>query len=73
MLRKKQKRVYDWLGRFIQEYGYAPGYDEIRKGLGFNSLSTVYEHLRRSLRKSSNPVVLATVSVPFPPRAPEIF
>jgi len=29
MLRKKQKRVYDWLGRFIQEYGYAPGYGSI--------------------------------------------
>jgi len=47
MLTKKQKRVYDWLKRFIQEYGYAPSYDEIRKGLGFNSLSTVYEHLKR--------------------------
>jgi len=47
MLTKKQKRVYDWIKRFIQEHGYAPSYDEIRKGLGFNSLSTVYEHLRR--------------------------
>ena len=47
MLTKKQKRVYDWIKRFIQEHGYAPSYDEIRKGLGFNSLSTVYEHLKR--------------------------
>ncbi|MHA1279803.1 MAG: transcriptional repressor LexA [Candidatus Helarchaeota archaeon] len=39
--------VYDWIKRFIQEHGYAPSYDEIRKGLGFNSLSTVYEHLKR--------------------------
>jgi len=47
MLTKKQKKVYDWIKRFIQEHGYAPSYDEIRKGLGFNSLSTVYEHLKR--------------------------
>jgi len=47
MLSKKQKQVYEWLRRFIARKGYAPSYEEIREGLGLNSLNTVSYHLHQ--------------------------
>lgn len=47
MLSKKQKQVYEWLRRFVERKGYAPSYQEIRAGLGLNSLNTVSYHLHQ--------------------------
>jgi len=47
MLTKKQKAVFDWVTRFTGKNGYAPSYEEIRAGLGLQSLSTVFHHLRK--------------------------
>lgn len=39
--------VYEWLRSYIRKQGYAPSYEEIRLGLGLNSLNTVAHHLRK--------------------------
>lgn len=40
-----QKRVYDFVRGFIEEYGYAPSHEEIRAHLGFKSRHAAYKHL----------------------------
>jgi len=45
MLTRKQKAVYEWVKGYIRRYGYAPSYEEIKAGLGFRSLNTVFYHL----------------------------
>lgn len=47
MLTRRQKEVYEWIGRYIRNQGYAPSYDEIKAGLGLRSLNTVFHHLRQ--------------------------
>lgn len=49
-LTKKQKQVLDYIERFIMEYGHSPSYDEIARGMGLSSPSTVYVHVQ-NLRK----------------------
>jgi repressor LexA len=42
---RRQKEVYDFLQRFIDEHGYSPSFEEIGAGLGLSSLATVHKHL----------------------------
>ncbi len=49
-LTKKQKQVLDYIERFITDFGHSPSYDEIARGLGLSSPSTVYVHVQ-NLRK----------------------
>jgi len=42
---RRQRQVYDFISRFVTEKGYSPSYDEIREGLGLNSLATVHKHI----------------------------
>ncbi|MBI4773270.1 MAG: transcriptional repressor LexA [Deltaproteobacteria bacterium] len=42
-----QMRVYEFLQHYMQQNGYAPSYDEIRRRLGFRSLNAVYKHLKQ--------------------------
>lgn len=44
-LTKKQKELYDYLGGYIDENGYAPKLEEIGAHFKLNSLSTVHKHL----------------------------
>lgn len=44
-LTKKQKRLVDFLGDFIDENGYCPSYREIASGLGLKSVASVAEHI----------------------------
>ena len=45
-LTPKQRRLLDFLVRWIRDHGYSPTYGEIAARLGYRSLSTVSEHLR---------------------------
>lgn len=45
MMTKKQKQLFDFIDRFIQEYGYAPSYREVMSSLGYKSVSTVASHV----------------------------
>ena len=44
-LTKKQKRVYDFIVKFIDENEYAPTIREVAKGLNLSSPATVYSHI----------------------------
>lgn len=42
---KARRKIYDFLVQFITENGYSPSIREICKGTGYNSTSTVFNHL----------------------------
>jgi repressor LexA len=44
-LTRRQKQVYDFLARFVEENGYSPSFEEIGEGLGLSSLATVHKHI----------------------------
>ncbi|MBI4964651.1 MAG: transcriptional repressor LexA [Desulfomonile tiedjei] len=44
-LTKKQKLVFDYIRRFMEEYGHAPSYEEIARGLGLSSPSNIHVHV----------------------------
>src|SRR6516225_10104436 len=48
---RRQREVYDFLERFINEHGYSPSFEEIGEGLGLSSLATVHKHLTNLEKK----------------------
>ncbi len=42
-----QDRVYRFVRDYLQQHGYSPSYEEIRRHLGFQSLNAVYKHLKQ--------------------------
>ncbi len=44
-LTKKQRQVLDYIKAFVHEYDYTPSYEEIARGIGLSSPSTVYVHV----------------------------
>jgi repressor LexA len=44
-LTRRQREIYDFLGDFIAENGYAPSLEEICGHFGLSSVATVHEHL----------------------------
>lgn len=44
-LTRRQREIYDFLGAFIAENGYAPSLEEICSHFGLSSVATVHEHL----------------------------
>lgn len=44
-LTKQQKRVYDFIKKYLSENGIAPTINEIRKSLKLRALSTIHAHL----------------------------
>lgn len=44
-LTKRQRQIFDYLDSFIDNYGYAPSFEEIASFFGYSSLATVHEHL----------------------------
>jgi len=48
---KRQRQVYDFISDFVQKNNYSPSYDEIREGLGLNSLATVHKHITNLEKK----------------------
>jgi len=49
---RRQRQVYDFISDFVQKHNYSPSYDEIREGLGLNSLATVHKHITNLEKKA---------------------
>lgn len=50
-LTKKQKLVLDYIRSFIDEQGHSPSYEEIARGLGLSSPSTIHSHVEKLEQK----------------------
>jgi repressor LexA len=50
-LTKRQRQVYDFIARFVQQRGYSPSFEEIGAGLGLSSLATVHKHISNLEKK----------------------
>ena len=50
-LTRRQKQLYDFIANFVQTRGYSPSFEEIREGLGLNSLATVHKHVTNLEKK----------------------
>src|SRR3982751_90341 len=50
-LTKRQKEIFDFIGKYAAKYGYPPTVREIGKAVGLHSSSTVHAHLA-NLEKS---------------------
>ena len=48
---KRQREVYDFISEFVQKNQYSPSFEEIREGLGLNSLATVHKHVSNLEKK----------------------
>jgi len=48
---RRQRQVYDFISEFVQKHSYSPSYDEIREGMGLNSLATVHKHITNLEKK----------------------
>src|SRR5262245_3048640 len=48
---KRQREVYNFISDFQQKNKYSPSYEEIREGLGLNSLATVNKHVSNLEKK----------------------
>lgn len=44
-LTRRQRDVFEFIAKFIEEHGYSPSLEEIAKGLDLSSLATVHKHL----------------------------
>jgi repressor LexA len=42
---RRQRELYDFISRFVNEKGYSPSFQEIKEGMGLNSLATVHKHI----------------------------
>jgi repressor LexA len=48
---KRQRQVYEFISEFVQKNQYSPSFDEIRLGIGLNSLATVHKHISNLEKK----------------------
>ncbi len=48
---KRQRQIYDFISDFVQKNGYSPSFEEIREGMGLNSLATVHKHITNLEKK----------------------
>jgi DNA-binding MarR family transcriptional regulator len=46
-----QRKIFDFLVRFIDDHGYAPSLSEIATAFNYRALATVHEHLTSLERK----------------------
>ena len=72
-----QQRVLRFVGGYIEQHGYSPSYEEVRKNLGFKSLNSVSKHLKQLeqrgyLRTPWNNRKRALELVPLRPAAADI-
>jgi len=50
-LTRRQREVYDFIARFVQEHEYSPSFEEIGEGMGLSSLATVHKHVSNLEKK----------------------
>ncbi|MCL4382375.1 MAG: transcriptional repressor LexA [Patescibacteria group bacterium] len=46
ILYSKERHLLDFIGQFIQRYGFAPTLQEMADAVGVRAVATIYEHLR---------------------------
>lgn len=47
MENRTKEKIYNFILRYIEEYGYAPSIREIAEGIGLKSTSSVHSHLKK--------------------------
>ncbi|EOS68496.1 hypothetical protein C818_03301 [Lachnospiraceae bacterium MD308] len=47
MENKTKEKIYNFILRYIEEYGYAPSIRDICRGLGLKSTSSVHSYLKK--------------------------
>lgn len=50
-LTRRQRQLYDFIAGFVERQGYSPSFEEIREGMGLNSLATVHKHVTNLEKK----------------------
>ena len=50
-LTRRQREIYDFIRRFIDDNGYAPSLEEIGRAFGLSSAATVHKHVMNLVRK----------------------
>ena len=50
-LTRRQREIYDFIRKFIEEKGYAPSLEEIGRAFGLSSAATVHKHVTNLVRK----------------------
>ncbi len=50
-LTKRQKQIYDYIKKYIHKHGISPTFEEIKKCLRLNALSTISEHIKELIEK----------------------
>ena len=48
---KRQRQIYDFISDFVQKNQYSPSFEEIKNGMGLNSLATVHKHISNLEKK----------------------
>src|SRR3972149_12150115 len=48
---KRQKEVYDFVKVFIEDKGYSPTLEEIKKRLRLSAVSTIHQHINALINK----------------------
>src|ERR1700683_4098905 len=48
---RRQRELYDFISRFVAENQYSPSFEEIKVGMGLNSLATVHKHVTNLEKK----------------------
>lgn len=51
MLTKRQKQILDFVNHFMNDKGYSPSLEEIKRHFRLNSVSTVHEHIEMLIAK----------------------
>jgi len=49
---RRQRQIYDFISDFVQKNGFSPSYEEIKQGMGLNSLATVHKHITNLEKKA---------------------
>ena len=44
-LTRRQREIYDFISRFVDDHGYSPSFEEIASGVQLSSLATVHKHI----------------------------
>jgi len=50
-LTRRQKEILDYITAYIDEFGYAPSFEEVAEHFDYTSLATVHEHVSNLERK----------------------
>src|SRR5205823_11758396 len=48
---RRQRQIYDFISEFVQTHQYSPSYEEIKQGMGLNSLAKVHKHVTNLEKK----------------------